>query len=1197
HVLAVVNIWNPIYGLTGIVQALTAIVSVITAVLLWPLIPKALQIPSPNRLLLANNKLEEEILFHKETKAQLSRLNSELDQLVESRTQELLASEQRFRTIFEQSPLGIAVINSVTGRFHDMNPRFAEITGRSKEELIGCDWMHITHSDDIEEDMNNISRLNAGKAPDFKIIKRYVRPDNSIAWIKLLSVAIKAEMPPQYHLRMIEDITETRLAEQKNQQLGNILEQSINEVYIINSKTLYFEHVNQGGINNLGYSLDELKFMTPLDIKPECDFVLFTDLITPLLNNEQNQIRFEAVHQRKNGTLYPVEICLQIYHNDPDYFIAICLDISQRKAIEKSLLDERNLLANLINNIPDYVFYKSPAGVYLACNKVFASYFNQPVENIIGHTDFDFVDPATALFFRDQDSVALAQGNTRVNEEMIMLPDGKHVFLETLKTPFKDNEGNVLGLIGIGRDITQRKTQEEKIRRLSNFYASLSKINHAIVQIKSESELFFSVCSITANLQHVKLAWIGQPDACTLLIRPVAAAGETQDYLSNLVISVDADVPEGLGPTGQAYRENRIVTVNDFQNNACTALWHDNADRHFGWGASCSVPILQNQKPYAVLNVYSDEKDFFDEEILKLLAELSLDLSFALDSYAHEKARRVAEEKLELSAKVFSQSLEAIIITDKYNNIISVNRAFTAVTGYEEQDVFGKNPQNIASGRQNKKFYRALWKLLLKNNFWQGELWCSHKDGTIYPTWLTISVVRDEIGRITHHIAIFTDITQHKLAEQQIEHLAHYDSLTNLPNRLLLKSRIDHEMIVAERHKKPFALLFIDLDHFKNINDSLGHSIGDQVLIEVGRRLLACVREEDTVARLGGDEFNILLAACSEHGAALVANKIITALAAPILYLNYQLFITPSIGISIYPGNGDSYETLSKNADIALYQAKEHGRNQYQFFTPTMQQHTQRRMEIENDLRQAIARNELMIYFQPQVNAQTGKIMGAEALLRWRHPIWGMVSPVEFIPVAEECGLILSIGNWVLEQSIAQARQWHDAGFTLTIAVNLSLAQFRSKTLFEKVKQTLEHYKLPPYYLELELTESIAMQNPEMAIEITHQLTQLGIKLSVDDFGTGYSSLNYLQRFSLHKLKIDQSFTKNITTNKDSENIVDAIISLAKSLNLKTIAEGVETKQQLDMLKQKNCNEIQGYFFSKPVSADDLIALTKKSFN
>ena len=750
-----------------------------------------------------------------------------------------------------------------------------------------------------------------------------------------------------------------------------------------------------------------------------------------------------------------------------------------------------------------------------------------------------------------------------------------------------------MGLIGIGRDITQRKTQEEKIRRLSNFYASLSKINHAIVQIKSESELFFSVCSITANLQHVKLAWIGQPDDCTLLIRPVAAAGETQDYLSNLVISVDADVPEGLGPTGQAYRENRIVTVNDFQNNACTTLWHDNADRHFGWGASCSVPILQNQKPYAVLNVYSDEKDFFDEEILKLLAELSLDLSFALDSYAHEKARRVAEEKLELSAKVFSQSLEAIIITDKYNNIISVNRAFTAVTGYEEQDVFGKNPQNIASGRQNKKFYRALWKSLLKNNFWQGELWCRHKDGTIYPTWLTISVVRDEIGRITHHIAIFTDITQHKLAEQQIEHLAHYDSLTNLPNRLLLKSRIDHEMIVAERHKKPFALLFIDLDHFKNINDSLGHSIGDQVLIEVGRRLLACVREEDTVARLGGDEFNILLAACNEHGAALVANKIITALAAPILYLNYQLFITPSIGISIYPGNGDSYETLSKNADIALYQAKEHGRNQYQFFTPTMQQHTQRRMEIENDLRQAIARNELMIYFQPQVNAQTGKIMGAEALLRWRHPIWGMVSPVEFIPVAEECGLILSIGNWVLEQSIAQARQWHDAGFTLTIAVNLSLAQFRSKTLFEKVKQTLEHYKLPPYYLELELTESIAMQNPEVAIEITHQLTQLGIKLSVDDFGTGYSSLNYLQRFSLHKLKIDQSFTKNITTNKDSENIVDAIISLAKSLNLKTIAEGVETKQQLDMLKQKNCNEIQGYFFSKPVSADDLIALTK----
>jgi diguanylate cyclase (GGDEF)-like protein/PAS domain S-box-containing protein len=1080
HVLSVVTIWNPVYGLAGTVEAVAALISVVTAVLLWPLISKALLMPSPSSLALVNKKLEDEAHDHKETKAQLNRLNMELNRLGQLRAQESLrvqelkfelqTSEQRFRTVFEEAPLGIAVIDSRSGSFIDINPRFAKIVGRSKEQLIGSDWLHITHPEDIQEYTRILSLLNVHKIPVTKITKRYIRLDNSVVWVKLSSVPIKTETTAQYHLQMIEDITDTRLAEQSNQRLGNILEQSINEIFIFNSDTLHFEHVNQGGVNNLGFSLDELKRMTPLNVMPEFDVAFFTQLIGPLLNREQNQLRFETVYRRKNGTCYPVEMCLQIYRSAPDYLVAICLDISLRKA------------------------------------------------------------------------------------------------------------------------------HEEKIYRLNNFYASLSKINHAIVQIDNEDDLFSTVCTIASNLQSVRLAWIGKPDAVSRLIIPVAAAGEIHDYLSSLIISVDPEVPEGQGPSGIAYRENSIVPVNDFQTDPVTQHWRDHAEKSFAWKSSCAVPLLRNQKPYAVLNVYSNEKNFFGEDVLKLMAELSLDLSFALDSYTHEAARRVAEEKLELSAKVFSQSREAVVITDKDNNIISVNRAFSVITGYEEQDVLGENPKFLASGRHDKDFYRALWETLVKENFWQGELWNRHKDGTVYPEWLTISAVRDESNDITHYIAIFTDITQHKEKEQQIEHLAHYDSLTNLPNRRLLKSRVDYELIAAQRNKKTFALLFIDLDHFKNINDSLGHSIGDQVLVEVGRRLLACVRKEDTVARLGGDEFNMLLTNSNVNGAAIVAYKIIVSLAEPIHCENYQLYITPSIGVSLYPDNGGSYETLFKNADIALYQAKASGRNQYQFFTPVMQQQTQRRMEIETDLRHATARNELMVYFQPQVNTQTGQLIGAEALLRWLHPVWGMVSPAEFIPVAEECGLILSIGDWVLEQSVAQARQWHDAGYPLTVAVNLSLAQFRSHTLLEKVKQILERYCLPPQYLELELTESIAMQNAEMAIEITHQLTQLGIELSIDDFGTGYSSLSYLQQFSLHKLKIDQSFTKSMIGNTDSENIVDAIISLAKSLNLKTIAEGVETQQQLDMFKQKHCDEIQGYYFSKAIPADEFMAFVEKGF-
>ncbi|MBW6453816.1 MAG: EAL domain-containing protein, partial [Methyloprofundus sp.] len=784
------------------------------------------------------------------------------------------------------------------------------------------------------------------------------------------------------------------------------------------------------------------------------------------------------------------------------------------------------------------------------------------------------------------------ESNTQYRlEYRILTKNGNLRWMYSVGQVERNAEGKPYLIRGIVQDITQRKAHEAKISRLSNFYACLSKINHAIVQINNEADLFATVCTITASLSGVKLAWVGKPDAKSGIFVPLAIAGENQDYLSNITISSAFDAPEGQGPTGIAYRENRIVAINDFQTNTYTTPWHNNSEQHFAWAASCAVPILANKLPYAILNVYSKEKDFFDADVIALMAELSVDLSFALDSYAHEAARAIAEKQLELSAKVFSQSQEAILITDKNNIIISVNSAFTKVTGYQEQEVLGKNPNFLSSGQQDQAFYQALWKTLQKQDYWQGELCNRHKDGTLYPEWLTISVVRDDTGDVAHHIAIFTDISAHKATEKQIEHLAYYDALTDLPNRTLVTSRVDYELTLAKRHQKSFALLFIDLDHFKNINDSLGHSIGDQVLIAVAQRLLACVRDEDTVSRLGGDEFNILLIDSNEHGAAIVANKIIAALAKPIIYQGYQLHITPSIGISLYPDNGDSYELLSQNADTALYQAKDKGRNQYQFFTKAMQEKTQRRMAIESDLRSALLRNELMVYFQPQVSTQTGEIIGAEALLRWLHPQWGMVSPAEFIPIAEDCGLILPIGDWVLKQSIAQAKRWHEASFPITIAVNLSLVQFKDNGLLANVQQTLEDYHFPAQHLELELTESIAMQSVELAIDITQQLTQLGIKLSIDDFGTGFSSLNYLQKFSLHKLKIDQSFTRNMVSNKDSENIVDAIISLAKSLNLTTIAEGVETEQQLAMFKAKECDEIQGYYFSKPIPADEFMAL------
>jgi len=748
----------------------------------------------------------------------------------------------------------------------------------------------------------------------------------------------------------------------------------------------------------------------------------------------------------------------------------------------------------------------------------------------------------------------------------------------------------------LAESVSQSEVDKEKIQYLSDLYATLSQVNHAIMHIPDETELFNELCEITVKFRSLSMAWVGIKNESDQWITVIASAGEYLEYLQDINVSVDAGLSEGHGPVGIAYREGRVVTANHFSTESMAKPWIQRI-KSSRWESVSSIPILRNNQPFAVLSVYSKIVNFFSDEIVQLLTELGTDLTFALDAIDREIARQKAEKGLELSAKVFAQSQEGIIISDNHNQIVSVNAAFTSITGYLAEDVKGKNPNKLASGLQSADFYQAMWNIINKEGYWQGELFNRRKNGEVFPEWMTISVVKDMRGRVENYIAIFSDISKHKESEAQIEHMAHYDPLTDLPNRILLKAHVDQVLAVAARNKLQFALLFLDLDHFKNINDSLGHSIGDKLLIEVAQRLKSVVREEDTVSRLGGDEFNILLPNTDYKGAALVASKVVKVMAETIEIELNQLHISLSIGISLFPENGCDYEALYKNADTALYQAKDKGRNQYQFFTEEMQILTMRRMEIESHLRHAVERNELILFYQPQVEAKTKRIIGTEALLRWMHPEWGMVSPDEFIPVAESTGLIIPIGDWVLEQAVMQTKCWHDKGYGLiSIAVNLSLAQFNETLLYEKVNSVLKQFELPAHYLELELTESIAMKNADTAIKITQQLAGLGVQLSIDDFGTGYSSLSYLQRFSLHKLKIDQSFSFKMVKNKETENIVTAIISLAKSLNLKTIAEGVETVEQLNMLVEKQCDEIQGYYFSRPVPADEFEKILQKGY-
>ena len=556
--------------------------------------------------------------------------------------------------------------------------------------------------------------------------------------------------------------------------------------------------------------------------------------------------------------------------------------------------------------------------------------------------------------------------------------------------------------------------------------------------------------------------------------------------------------------------------------------------------------------------------------------------------------RKRAEAQLELTAKVFEQGNEGIMITDAQQRVLQVNRAFTQITGYAPADVLGKLPRLSGSGRMSADFSDTLMSALAVKGHWEGESRNRRKDGSSYPQWLSVTRVNDAQGQATHYICIFRDITEHKEAEDRIRRLAHYDPLTGLPNRTLLADRSEHAISIAQRGGTPLALIFLDLDHFKNVNDSLGHRVGDELLKALSQRLRAVVREQDTVSRLGGDEFILVLPGTDAEGAAHVASKLLETAAQPYHLERHELTITPSIGIALFPHDGADFDTLSKCADAAMYRAKQDGRNTFRFFTPEMQARSDRTLQLENALRRALERQQFELHYQPQMALADGRIVGAEALLRWRHPELGMVSPAEFIPVAEDNGLILPIGEWVLRSAAQQARAWMDAGLPqLSVSVNLSAVQFRQAHLPDLVGRILQEAGLPPERLELELTEGAAMEDPRAAIAMMDSLHERGIRMAIDDFGTGYSSLSYLKRFQAYKLKIDQSFVRDITVDPEDRAIVGAIISLAGALGLQTIAEGVETEGQLAFLREHGCHEVQGYLFGRPMAAAEFERLVR----
>ncbi|MFC3913511.1 EAL domain-containing protein [Pseudaeromonas sharmana] len=567
-----------------------------------------------------------------------------------------------------------------------------------------------------------------------------------------------------------------------------------------------------------------------------------------------------------------------------------------------------------------------------------------------------------------------------------------------------------------------------------------------------------------------------------------------------------------------------------------------------------------------------------EHEVLLVLRDISL--------------RKQMENQLRLSARVFESSNEAIMITDSRNRIISVNPTFEAITGYRESEVLGQEPRLLGAGQETRSLYRNLWALLYENGAWQGELVDQRKNGDEYPVWISISLVRDGNGDPEYHIASFADITDRKRQEAQIEHLAFHDVLTGLPNRRLLTDRIQVAISQAQRDNDGLALLFIDLDRFKTINDSLGHQIGDQLLREVGYRLSRWVRSGDTVSRVGGDEFIVLCPGCSSmEDAALLGEKLLEALGEPYEFDGKQLVITASIGIALYPNNGTDANALIGNADAAMYLAKENDRNNCQFYSPDLNARNLERLQMELRLRQALENQEFVLFFQPQIDARSGQLIGAETLIRWQDPLHGLIPPGRFIPLAEETGLIQAIGDWVLTAACEHQARWERLGLPpLTLAVNLSARQFRQPNFVEHLIDTADRSGIDPARLELELTESMLMKDIPQTTGKLQQLKARGFRMSVDDFGTGFSSLNYLRHFPLDVLKIDQSFVRELFEDEAALAIIDSIIALARALGMRTVAEGVETAPQRQILQSHGCDTLQGYLIAKPLPEAEFLA-------